>query len=104
MPKLSRVSLPPKRMNCLGHGQHAVAVRAAIDQVAEQDHGRFRVRPLAMVGLDRFDQFLEQVTAAVDIADGVDALPRRHVRDRHRLLGPEQVAQRRNHRMVGYRF
>lgn len=57
-------------------GDHARAVRSAIHQVSQQDDGSVGAAPRRIVALDRRDQSLEQVQAAVDVADRIDALSR----------------------------
>ena len=61
--------------------EHAARVRPAVDIVAERD-GERRRPAFGDVALDRGDCAAQQVDAAVDVADGVDALRLRIV-DRH---------------------
>ena len=71
-----------------------MAVRPPVDIVAEKHQSRLRCGPGAGVSLDRIEQPGEQIVAAVDIADGIDALAvgqARHVGSNAlKLLDPSQ--------------
>jgi hypothetical protein len=68
---------------------HAAAVGAAIHQVAQQNDGRLRSTPRAVVGLNGGDEVPKEVGAAMDVADCIDALPVGDARSRGLRRGGE---------------
>ena len=58
--------------------QHVYAVRPAIDQVSQKDHGGFGRAALPVVDFNPLDQGDEQIGPSVNIAHGIDTLSRGH--------------------------
>jgi len=59
---------------------HAGTFGPAVDEVAQKDHRRLRRPCAAIVVFDRDNQFVEQVSAPVNVADDVVALALGHFR------------------------
>ena len=83
---------------CAGGGDHAGAVGAAVDQIAEKDHGGIGRFGFRIIRLDRVDQSAKQVQPAMDIANRVNALALRQGGCGPGRRGAEKFAKKREHR------
>ena len=76
---LEEVRVESLRQRTEQHVDHAAAVMAAIDVVAEKNQGSpFCFFALRRIGRDLVEQQSEQVRPAVNVADGIDELALRH--------------------------
>ena len=80
------------RIACHRPAHDARRIRAAIDQIAEQQDVGAGGGVLLVVGVDQVEQQVEQVEPAVHVPDRVDALARRDSG-----LGCAGAAERRTH-------
>lgn len=67
---------------------HFRRIGPAIDEIAEEDQLTGRTAARAIIGVDALQQSLEQVEAAVNIADCIDAASLRHTRRGGRRIAP----------------
>jgi hypothetical protein len=70
-----------------GGGDDPGAVGTAVDQIAQENDGRFGRPPLGIVGIDLLDHRRKQVEASVNVADGIDPLACRNGGRRQGCLG-----------------